>query len=100
MDLTSISLETITQSEQTNYRVMEIGKIKDNFNQKNTTSTIFNKLIKKYLTCLDYTDKILTVFLTVISGTNISANVKGKKTITWFNHFCVFFSILSKFWNC
>ena len=34
MDLTSISLETITQSEQTNYRVMEIGKIKDNFNQK------------------------------------------------------------------
>ena len=33
MDLTSISLETITQNEQTNYRLMKIGKIKYYFNE-------------------------------------------------------------------
>ena len=34
MDLTSTNLETITLNEQTNYRLMEIGKIKDYFNQE------------------------------------------------------------------
>ena len=33
MELTN-SLETITLNEQTNYRLMEIGKIKDYFNQE------------------------------------------------------------------
>ena len=51
------NLETITLNEQTNYRLMEIGKIKDYFNQENLT----NKL-SKYLTCFNYADKILTVF--------------------------------------
>ena len=35
----------------------------------------------KYLTSFDYTDKILTVFLTVFSGTNIFAHAKGKKQL-------------------
>ena len=39
-----------------------------------------NKL-SKYLTAFDYTDKILTVFLTVFSGTNIFADVKGRKQL-------------------
>ena len=51
------NLETITLNEQTNYRLMEIGKIKDYFNQEN----LANKL-SKYLTCFNYADKILTVF--------------------------------------
>ena len=34
MDVTSIILETITQSEQTNYRLMEIGNIRDYFSQE------------------------------------------------------------------
>ena len=34
MDLTPTNLETITLNEQTNYRLMEIGKIKDYFNQE------------------------------------------------------------------
>ena len=34
MDLTPTNLETITLNEPTNYRLMEIGKIKDYFNQE------------------------------------------------------------------
>ena len=36
MDLSSLptNLETITLNEQTNYRLMEIGKIKDYFKQE------------------------------------------------------------------
>ena len=33
LDLIPTNLETITLNEQTNYRLMEIGKIKDYFNQ-------------------------------------------------------------------
>ena len=39
-----------------------------------------NKL-SKYLTILDILNKILTVFLTVFSGTNIFSHVKGKKKL-------------------
>ena len=35
--------------------------------------------LSKYLTGFDYADKILTVFLTVFSGTNIFAYVRGRK---------------------
>ena len=74
MDL-SKSLETITLNEQSNYRLMEIGKIKDYFDQKIKDKPFLNKL-SKYITCLDYTDK--TVFLTVFSGKNIFAHVRTK----------------------
>ena len=39
-----------------------------------------NKL-SKYLTGFDYTDNILTVFLTVFSGTNIFLRVLGEKQL-------------------
>ena len=39
-----------------------------------------NKL-SKYLTGFDYTDNILTVFLTVFSGTNIFPRVLGEKQL-------------------
>ena len=81
MDLTSISLETITQSEQTNYRLLEIGKIKDYFNQEIQYQQSLTNKLSKYLTVFDYADKILSVFLTVFSGTNIFAHVKGRKQL-------------------
>ena len=37
--------------------------------------------LSKYLTGFDYAGKILTVFLTIFSGTNIFAHVKGEKQL-------------------
>ena len=81
MDLSSISLETITQSEQTNYRLIEIVKIKDYFNNEIQYKESFTNKLSKYLTVLDYANKILTVVLTVFSGTNIFAHVNGRKQL-------------------
>ena len=81
MDLTSISLETITPEQQTNYKLIEIGKIKDYFNHEIQYQQSLTNKLSKYLTCFDYTDKILTVFLTVFSGINIFAHVKGRKQL-------------------
>ena len=64
------SIETITLNEHTNYRLMEIK------NQQNLTIKL-----SKYLICFGYTDKILTAFLTVFSGTNIFAHVKTSKQL-------------------
>ena len=72
------SLKTITLDEQNNYRLMEIGKIKDYFDQEIRHEQSLTSKLSKYLTCLDYAGKILTVFLTVFSGTNMFAHVKGK----------------------
>ena len=81
MDLSNLptNLETITLNEQTNYRLMEIGKIKNYFNQEIKDQQILVKKLSKYITGFDYTDKILTVSLTVFSGTNIFAHVEARK---------------------
>ena len=81
MDLTPTSLETITLNEQTNYRLMEIGKIKDYFNQEIQYQQYLTNKLGKCLTFFDSTNKILTEFLTVFSGTNIFAHVKGRKQL-------------------
>ena len=80
MDL-SHSLETIILNEQNNYRLIEIDKIKDYFDQEIQHQQALTSKLSKYLTCFNYTDKILTVFLTVFSGTNIFAYVKGRKQV-------------------
>ena len=80
MNLTS-SLETITQSEQINYRLIEIEKIRDYFLQEIQYQQYLTSKLSKYLTCLDYTDKVLTIFLTVFSGTKTFAHVNGKKQL-------------------
>ena len=66
MNLSSISLEckafpeTIKLEDQSNYRLIEIGKIKDYFNEEiQYLQSLTNKL-SKYLTILDYINKILT----------------------------------------
>ena len=80
MDLTNSlnNLETITLNEQTNYRLMEIDKIKDYFDQEIRYQQLLTNKLSRHVTCLDYTDKILTVFLTVFSGTVVFQNKKKR----------------------
>ena len=84
MDLSNLStnLDTITSNEQTNYRLIEIGKIKDYFDQEIKDQELLIKKLSKYITSFSYTNQILTVLcqiLTAFSGTNIYAHVKTKK---------------------
>ena len=52
--------------------------------------------MSKYITGFDYADKILTVFLTIISGLNIFSHIKTKKhTRLMSSVFFVFFFCLS-----
>ena len=80
MDLPT-NLETIALNEQTNYRLNEIGKIKDYFESKIKDKKLSVKKLSKYITFFSYTNQILTVFLTDFSGTNIYAHVKTKKRL-------------------
>ena len=75
------NLETISLNEQTNYRLIEIGTIKDYFDQEIKYQQVLTSKLSKYLTCFDYKDKILTVFFTVFSGTNIFAHDRGRKQL-------------------
>ena len=75
------SLEAIKLEDQTNYRLSEIGKIKDYFNEEIQYQQFLTNKVSKYLTIYDYSIKILTVVLTVFSGTNIFAHIKGHKQL-------------------
>ena len=75
------SIETISLNEQKNYRLMEIGKSKDCLEQEIKYRQLLTSKLSKYLTGFDYAEKILTVFLTVFSDTNIFAHVKGEKQL-------------------
>ena len=70
-------------NEQTNYRLrlIEIGKIKDYLEQEIKYQQLLTSKLSKYLTGFDYADKILTIFITVSSGTNIFAHVKVEKQL-------------------
>ena len=81
MNLSQASLETIKLEDQTNYRLIEIGKNKDYFNSEIQYQQSLTNKLGKYLTILDYINKILTVFLTVFSGTNIFTHVKTNKQL-------------------
>ena len=81
MNLSQTSLETIKLEDQTNYRLIEMGKIKDYFNEEIQYQQSLTNKLSKYLTILDYINKILTVFLTVFSGTNIFTHVKTNKQL-------------------
>ena len=72
------SMETISLNEQVNYRLMEIGKVKDYLEQEIKYQQGLTSKLSKYLTGFDYANKILTVFLTVFSGTNILLMLKKK----------------------
>ena len=73
------SIEKVSLNEQTNYRLMEIDKIKDYLDQEIKYQQLLTSKLTKYSTSFNCAEKILTVFLTVFSGTNIFAHVKGEK---------------------
>ena len=75
------SLETIKLEDQSNYRLNEISKIKDYFNEEIQYQQFLTDKLSKYLTIFDYSNEILTVVLTVVSGTNIFSNVKNKQLL-------------------
>ena len=66
--------------DQSNYRLNEISNIKDYFNEEIQYQSLTNKL-SKYLTVFDYSNKILTVVLTVFSRTNVFSNVNNKQLL-------------------
>ena len=65
--------------DQSNYRISEISQIKNYFNEEIQYQQSLTNKLSKYLTVFDYSNKILTVFLTIFSGTNIFSNVKNKQ---------------------
>ena len=76
------SVETATLNEQSNHRLMKIGKIKDYFNQETQYQQSLIGKLSKYLTFFNYTSKILTVNSIVFSSTNIFSHVKTDKQLT------------------
>ena len=56
------NLETISLNEKTNYRLIEIGKIKDYLEQETKYQQLLTSKLSKYFTGFDYADKILAVF--------------------------------------
>ena len=86
----TINLECKTFLEdQINYRLNEISKTKDYFNEEIQYQQLLTNKLSKYLTVFDYSNKILTVVLTVFSGTNIFSNVKNKQLLDLIT--CIFF---------
>ena len=67
--------------DQSNYRLCEISQIKNYFNEKIQYQQSFTNKLSKYFTVFDYSNKILTVVLTVFSGTNIFGNVNNKQLL-------------------
>ena len=73
------NLETITLYQQTNCTLNEINKTKNYFECEMKEQKVIIKKLSKYITCFDYTDKILSVCLTILSGVNIFPHIKAKK---------------------
>ena len=67
--------------DQSNYRLNEISKIKDCFNEEIQYQQFLTNKLSKYLTVFDYSNKILTLVLTVFSETNIFSNIKNKQLL-------------------
>ena len=73
--------ETIKLEDQSNYRLSKISKIKDYFHEEIQYQQFLTNKLSKHLTIFDYSSKILTVVLTVFSGTNISTHVENKQLL-------------------
>ena len=74
-------IEIINLEDQSNYRVSEINQIKNYFSEEIQYQQSLTNKLSKNLTVFDYSNKILTVFLTVFSGTNIFSNVNNKQSL-------------------
>ena len=71
----------INIEDQSNYRLNEISKIKYYFNEETLYQQFLTNKLSKYLTIFDILNKLLTIFLTVFSSTNIFAHIKKKKKL-------------------
>ena len=60
---------------------MKISKFKDYFDQEIKYEQLLPRKLTKHLTGFYYADKILTVFVTVFTVTNIFAHAKGEKQL-------------------
>ena len=67
--------------DQSNYRLNEISQIKNYFSEEIQYQQSLTNKLSKYLTVFDYSNKILTVVLTVFSGTNIFRNANNKQLL-------------------
>ena len=74
-------METINLEDQSNYRLSDISQIKNYFNEEIQYQQSLTNKLSKYLTVFHYSNKILTVFLTVFSGTNIFSNINNKQLL-------------------
>ena len=83
--MTSLECKTFPETkkleDQSNYRLNEITKIKYYFHKEIQYQRSLTSKLSKYLTILDYFNKILTVVLAVFSFTIIFAHVKCKKKL-------------------
>ena len=78
---------------------MEIGKIKDYFDQEIKYQQLLTSKLSKYSTGFDYADQILTIFFNCFLWGKHFCSRKRRKAVTWIDHFCFFFIVLFKFWR-
>ena len=83
------NLETISLNKQTNYRLIEINRIKNYFESEIREQREIIRRLSKYVTGLDCADKILTGLLTIFSRMNIFSHIKDKNIRI--SHFNIFF---------
>ena len=97
MIVSTTSPETIKLEDQSNYTLSEMSKIKDYFNEEIQYQQFLTNKLSKYLTVFDYSNKTVTVVLTVFSGKNTFVHVTGKKKLLGL--ITSVFIILFGFWN-
>ena len=68
-------------ADQSNYRLSEMSQIKNYFSEEIQYQQSLTNKLRKYLTVFGYSNKILTVVLTVFSGTNTFSNVNNKQLL-------------------
>ena len=74
-------MEIINLEDRSNYRLSEISQMKNYFDEEIQYQQSLANKFRKYLTVFDYSNQILTVFLTVFSGNNKFSNVNNKQLL-------------------
>ena len=74
-------MEIIYIEDQSNYRLNEISKIKDYFNEEILYQQSLTSKLNTSLTICDILKITLTVFLTLFPLTNIFSQIKKKKKV-------------------
>ena len=64
-------LSTLSLNDQTNFKLIEINKIKDYFNSEIQERETISKKLSKSIASLDYMDKVLTVLSATSGGVSI-----------------------------